>query len=71
LARKDCGRGYYSFFPRKQHESDTNETTTTGYQLGIADWKNKNVDIIRANILIAFYTIKSICLSLINFYLRL
>jgi len=41
LARKDCGRGYYSFFPRKQHESDTNETTITGYQLDIADGKIK------------------------------
>lgn len=32
-ARQDCGRGYYSFFPRKQHESDTNGTTTIDYRL--------------------------------------
>lgn len=41
-AREDCGRGYYSFFPRKQHESDTNETTATTDSRFIAERYTKS-----------------------------
>lgn len=66
-ARQDCGRGYYSFFPRKQHESDTNGTTI-GYRL--AEWFTsnlKNTKFMKTDISIAFRSLfVTIFLKLIN-----